>query len=224
MIITIDGPVASGKSSIARALAHSLGFWYINSGLLYRAVAYAALKHYGLTIDTLSESVSERIISNGIKTLEYVWNGTSEQILYDKQDITGLLKDSRIDQAASVIATNALVRSHILSWIRQLAQTRDCVIDGRDTGTIVFPSADMKWYLTASVEVRAERWMNDQRKKGYTYTFDQAREIISERDMRDTTREIAPLTQADDAQLLDSSALSQEQVLAIIEQKTRALL
>lgn len=218
MIITIDGPVASGKSSLARSVAQSLGFWYINSGILYRAVAYVALHEHQLTFEDLSRGISQAQLMDAINNLDYNWSAQSgEVVFYKGASCTDRLKNPHIDRASSIIATQACVRTAILSWIRKLASKKDIVIDGRDTGTVVFPNADMKWYITASAQVRAGRWMRDQQSKGYAITFEQALESINQRDERDTNRAVAPLRIAEDAQVIDSSEMTQAQVLSVIE-------
>lgn len=215
MIITIDGPTSSGKSTTAGLLAKKLGMNHLNSGLLYRALAYLLLnkKQYGLTdlYNPLARDVSffldpERFLVSFDK------NG-STTIVYEQEDITDCLKDSTIDTAASMVSTNALVRQKITDLQRILAQEYDIVLDGRDAGSNVFPNADVKFYLTASEPVRAVRWQQAMASKGMHFALKEAIENIKERDTRDQNRKVAPLQIPDDAIVIDNSDDSIEQTL-----------
>lgn len=202
-IITIDGPVASGKSTIARALAHMLGFYYLYSGLWYRAVAYLWLREH--TVAQMSDATVAQWIAQQTALQDLVYtvdvNGSDHMALHGI-DITRELHTAAIDEAASCISTFVAVRVWINNAMRQLAQERNIVADGRDMGSDVFPDASLKIFLTADMTVRAERWRSKQRKQGNIYTLEQACERIKERDDRDGQRMIAPLRIPVDAHII----------------------
>lgn len=213
MIITIDGPVASGKSTIARALAHDLGFFYINSGLLFRAVAYVVMRDGQLRVEQLAQLDKKVLQSIDFAQVQYIIDAGHEQIFYRGENITSELKNDRVAQAASIVATNIAVRDLVLCYERALAARNSVVADGRDMGTIVFPDAAVKIYLTAAPEVRARRWQLDQDKRGNKLTVEQALDEVVSRDNRDKNRAIAPLCIPVDAPVIDSSVLSVKEVL-----------
>ena len=217
MIITIDGPVASGKSTIARLLARDLHFFYINSGLLFRALAYIVLRDEHMRIEQLARLTEQQIAGIDFAQLRYVVDAGHEQIFYKDENITSELKSDTVAQAASIVATNSAVRLLILEYERMLAAQSSVVADGRDMGTVVFPHADIKIYLTATPEVRAQRWQLDQEKRGNKLTFEQAIDEITSRDNRDKKRVVALLCVPAGAQVIDSSALSIKEVLAAIK-------
>jgi len=211
MIITIDGPSASGKSSLARAIAKELNLFYLNSGLLFRAVAYVKLNY---KIDDI-----KMILSN----LTYCFDGINETINYNGENITKFLKTPEIDNAASQLSTNQDIRNALLHFQYELAKENSLVTDGRDCGSVIFPNADVKIYLTASLKVRAMRWQHDMQSKGKQFSLQEAQEKISERDQRDKNRIISALKIPKDAVVIDNSDLSQketfEKVLEIIKAK-----
>ncbi len=215
MIITIDGPTASGKSTTATLLAQKLGMNHLNSGLLYRALAYLLLnkKQYGLTdlYEPLARDVS--FFLDPERFLVSFGKDNKMSILYAQEDITPFLKDEIIDSAASMVSTNAVVRQKITDLQRVLAQEKDIVLDGRDAGSNVFPHADVKFYVTASEPIRAVRWQQAMAKKGINFSLLEAIENIKERDSRDQNRKIAPLQIPDDAIVIDNSDDSIEQTL-----------
>src|SRR3989304_8563006 len=193
MIITLDGPTASRKSTIGRMLARTLNYYYIYSGLLYRALAYVLMKQYGYTLDTLSNVKQEDILAVlDPQHFEYSYNG-GEKIIVGGIDITHHLKESMIDQAASIVSTNKGVRAAIDDMQRIIANEHDTVIDGRDAGTVVFPNAEHKFFFTADQTIRAQRWQAQQAQRGNTISLDEAIQFLAIRDTRDSTREHAPL-------------------------------
>lgn len=216
MIITIDGPTASGKSTIARMLASTLSFFYINSGLLFRAIAYY-LKQKNVNAKYLNQ-ITDKDIKNLFesKYISYVYLDNRVSILFENKDITDLLKDASIDELASIISKNILVRKAIEDYQHILADNYNIVADGRDCGTIVFPNAGHKFFLTAAIETRAARWQQDQLKRGNIFSLDESLQVISQRDNRDSTRKIAPLVPAIDANIIDNSDLTIEETLQII--------
>jgi cytidylate kinase len=188
MIITIDGPSASGKSTIARLLSQELDFFYLNTGMLYRAFAYAVL-HPQINPQHITEADVIEIITH----LEYHYQQGNARVLLHNSDITALLENKTIDQAASQISALPIVRKHIDAWQHALVGGHNSVIDGRDSGSVVFAHAEHKFYVTASDEVRAQRWLAKQHEQGNEFDFVYALEQIQSRDRRDMERATAPL-------------------------------
>lgn len=217
MIITIDGPTASGKSTVARAVALKLEIYYIYSGLLFRALAYLLIKNKGYSVQSLASPLFADVqeIFDPMH-FEYQYHQGKEQIIFDRINITDHLKHSDIDRGASIISTNSFVRDALLTLQRDIARTQSVVVDGRDTGSVVFPHAQYKFFITASLKERARRWRLDQAKRGMMFTDDQACAAIAERDERDSSRALAPLTIPDGAVVIDSTDLSKDAVIALI--------
>ncbi len=219
MIITIDGPTASGKSTIAYQVAEQRAALYINSGLLFRAIGYLALKEdISLSTDLSTHDgalsrLLERLFNQGELTYRYT-KETGPQIFSVHESITPHLKTVEIDTAASIVALNPLVRQTVLDYQRKLANDFSVVADGRDCGTIVFPHATYKFYITASLEVRAARWQQNPHNKHFT--LEECIAIVKERDARDSARSLAPLKPADDAFIIDTSHMSVAEVLDTI--------
>lgn len=206
MIITIDGPMASGKSTVARALAEILGFSHLNSGLIFRAAAYLLLAKSGYTLETIAHPHEEDVIRYLDPTrLTYRFGHDQAHVLFDGEDITPYLKQEPIDRLSSLMGSNGMVRSHIVPLLRAIADGANVVVDGRDTGSVIFPHAEHTFYLTASPDVRAKRWITDQQKLGHTYSLDQALAHIELRDSRDKKRAVAPLIIPVGAQVIDNS-------------------
>lgn len=217
MIITIDGPVASGKSTVSFLLAEKLGFYYLYSGLIYRALAYILNQQTDALEEGLSLDYSEIKALVFSSDFKYAYDAMKHPtIMYKNTDITPYLKSPTIDNLASIIATYEQVRQVVLEFQRLIAGTYDCIADGRDCGTTVFPYAQYKFFLTASLDVRAQRWQADQSKKSNNYTLEDARIEIAKRDKRDSERTIAPLIQAPDAIVIDNSDLSVEQTVDLL--------
>lgn len=218
MIITIDGPTASGKSTIGRILAHRLGYYYIYSGLLYRALAYQLHREYGYTQATVGQP-DHQLVQKIIQFMEYTYCGDgNEKIFFEGEDITPYLKQGEIDQMASIVSTNHFVRGCIDAWQRSIADHHNVVIDGRDAGTVVFPHANYKFFLTARPQIRAERWRSQQKKQGNIVDFDHALDFITVRDERDSNRPNAPLKLAAGGIQIDNSDIDlQETLNAMLE-------
>lgn len=213
MIITLDGPAASGKSTIARLLARSLGYYYLYSGLIYRAYAYILLTEYDFTRADLT-TITQDDITVITPDIRYAYTAQEgEKVFWRSIDITQHLTTAQISNAASIASTHAFVRNEINTLLQTIAAHHSIIADGRDMGSVVFKDADYKFYLTASLPVRAQRWMDSQLKLGNNYTLQQAHAIIQERDDRDMGRSCAPLHITADAQVIDSSALTIEQTL-----------
>lgn len=217
MIITIDGPVASGKSTVARSIAKELGIFYINSGMLYRALAYLLHVHYHKNAETIHLATPEEV-----KTVldparfAYFYAEGNETVSFDGVDITAHLKSPVIDRLASLVSTNEYVRGYIDTLQRIISFDHSVIIDGRDAGSMVFPDAEYKFFLTASSETRAKRWQVQQDKQGNAISYAQALAAIKERDMRDSQRAFAPLIVPEGAIVIDEDGFSIAQIVVHI--------
>lgn len=219
MIIAIDGPVASGKSTIARRLAHNLGFYYLYTGFLYRGIAYVLAHRYGYDTDMMEhprpEAIDEIVHRKGF---EYRYEQGAPKIIFEGEDISQYLKSKEVDEWSSRISAHPYVRDAVLEYQVRIGATHDVVAEGRDVGTVVFPEADYKFFLTASVEVRARRWQGMQAQRGAHYSFEESCAAVRERDNRDQDRAHSPLKQASDALLIDCSEMTVDQVVALMQQ------
>lgn len=218
MIITIDGPAASGKSTIARALADHYGYYYLNSGLLFRGLAYVLLES-GLYIKNTLGKPTAADVDKYLDPELFCYTYTRQDgpcVTFKGQVITPYLKTELIDQGASLVSTNWYVRVKLYDLQHALTQNHSLVTDGRDTGTVVFPNADYKFFITAAVSVRAKRWQADQAKKGAIFSYEQAVKEIEQRDARDSERDQAPLMIPKDAHIIDTSNLTVAQVLEVM--------
>jgi cytidylate kinase len=201
-VIAIDGPSASGKGTIAKRVAAALGFHYLESGALYRLVALVALRQ-GL--------VDEAAIAKATAQMDVVFQ--EDEILIEDQDVSAQIRHETVGNRASEIAPLAAVRQALLQRQRAFRAPPGLVADGRDMGTVVFPDAALKIFLTASPEVRARRRYKQLIEKGIAANLAALSRDLAERDKRDATRAVAPLVPAPDSQVLDSSALSVEAVV-----------
>lgn len=213
MVITIDGPVASGKSTMARLLAQRLGFYYINSGFLFRAAAYLLVNRYGYDATSLA-SVSGQELVEKIMTHAIAYRyADGAQISIDGVDVTARLKDAVIDRAASLVSVYPEVRDYAMQLQRTIARDHDCVVEGRDAGSVVFPDAAVHIFLTAPLSVRAQRWQKDQLTKCNNVSYEAALSAVAERDARDSSRAYAPLCVPEHAVVIDSGDWSENEVL-----------
>ncbi len=216
-IIAIDGPVGSGKTTVARRVADLLGYMHIDSGAMYRALGLKALRT-GVPLD--SDEKLEQLADE--TQIEMHRNAGHLQVLVDGDDVTDLIRTPEVSQAASKVALVPEVRRILVAEQRRAGHHGGVVMEGRDIGTVVFPDADLKVYLDATAEVRAERRLKEHVARGDHMNFDDVVAEIKERDLRDTQRKIAPLTRAPEAVLVDSTALSAEEVARLIAQLARA--
>jgi len=215
MIVTIDGPAGSGKSTAARGLAARLGFDYIDTGAMYRAVAHSCLAS---DIDTTDRaSVTERAAE-----LRIGFDG--QDVLLDGINISAAVRSPSISEAASRVAQHPGVRAEMVRQQQAMVRERDMVTEGRDQGTEVFPDAECKFFLEASAEVRAVRRQEELLARGVEVPLEETLEQIRQRDHRDRTREISPLRPADDAIVIDSSELTADGVLDRFEAHVRQCL
>ncbi len=219
MIITIDGPTASGKSTVGRLLAKELDHYYLYTGMLYLGLAYLLMKDHGYTLDTVAHpdmKLVDHILDT--KRFSYRYDASDrERIFFDGTDITSHLKGDTIGQGASIVSTNPEVRERLNTLQRAIANDHDVVIDGRDSGSVVFPHAENKFFLTASEDERARRWREQQEKRGESVSLEQAKAFISMRDNRDSQRKSAPLTIPQGAQVIDNSDLAIDETLNTIK-------
>jgi len=201
-VIAIDGPSASGKGTIAKQVAQALRFRYLESGALYRLVALLAFRQ-GLT--------DERAIAAAAEGMDVVFQ--EDEILLEDQDVSAQIRHEEIGNRASEVARMPAVRQALLKRQRAFRQPPGLVADGRDMGTVVFPDATLKIFLTASPQIRAERRYKQLIEKGIAANLGALSRDLAERDARDASRPVAPLVPAPDSQVLDSSALSIEAVV-----------
>ena len=211
MIITIDGPVAAGKTTVAREVAARLGFTLLDTGAIYRSVALAA-KRAGVSQD--DEAGLAELARNLDLTFE-LRNGSNRALLAG-EDISDEIRLPEMSQGASVVSAFPAVREALLAKQRSIAAAGDVVAEGRDTGTVVFPDADAKFFVTADDRVRAERRLRELHGRGIDETLDDVLSSLRERDERDSTRAVAPLMPADDAHIVDTTSLAIEDVISSI--------
>ena len=206
--VAIDGPAGAGKSTIAKRVAKENDFIYIDTGAMFRAMAIHFLR-CGIAADD-HEKISEAVKDVNV-TISYV-NG-EQNVFLNGENVTGQLRTEEVGNMASASSVNGDVRKKLLELQRKLAASANVVMDGRDIGTVVLPDADVKVYLTASVEVRAQRRYKELIEKGQEADLEKIKKDIEERDYRDMNREIAPLRQAEDAVLVDTSDMTIEEVI-----------
>ena len=211
--VAIDGPAGAGKSTIAKIVAKEKGFVYVDTGAMFRALAIYFIRQ-GIKADE-HEKISASLSAADV-TIEYV-NG-EQQVLLNGENVTPFLRTEEVGNMASASSVNGDVRAKMKELQQKLAETTNVVMDGRDIGTVVLPNAQVKVYLTASVEVRAKRRYDELIAKGQEADLEKIKKDIEERDYRDMNRDIAPLRQAEDATLVDSSYLTiEESAKAIME-------
>ena len=209
--IAIDGPAGAGKSTIAKTLAKELGYVYVDTGAMYRAMAYYFLQQ---GIDKDDEAAITAAVDGADVTIRY--EDGAQQVLLNGENITGYLRTEQVGNMASATSIYPSVRTKLVALQQKLAKTTDVIMDGRDIGTCVLPDAQVKIYLTASVETRAKRRYNELVEKGEPADLEKIAADIQERDDRDMHREMSPLRQAEDAVLVDSSEMSIDEVVAAI--------
>src|SRR4051812_4651598 len=224
MIIAIDGPSGAGKSTLGKMLAKQLGLLYLDTGAMYRAVAVSAL-HGGTSFedqDGLTHVADEAKI-------ELVGEPDSLHVILDGKDITAEIRTLEVAQAASIVSTISGVRRVMVDHQREigLSAPSGCVLEGRDIGSVVFPNADLKFFLTAKPEARARRRFEEDKAKGLISTYEDTLDQINQRDERDVSGTDSPLVIADDAIVIDTSELDLsevfEQMIAVVREKRNAV-
>lgn len=211
MNIAIDGPAGAGKSTIAKMLAKKLGFVYVDTGAMYRAMAYYFLKN-----DIRPED--ENAIANACPKVDVTitYQNGEQQVVLNGENVNSVIRTEEVGNMASATSVYPVVRTKLVELQRELAKTTDVIMDGRDIGTCVLPNAQLKIYLTASSQTRAKRRYDELREKAIDCNMEEIEKDIIERDYRDMHRETSPLKQADDAVLVDSSTMSIEEVVDTI--------
>ncbi|MDD3192267.1 MAG: (d)CMP kinase [Oscillospiraceae bacterium] len=216
--IAIDGPAGAGKSTISREAAKRIGFLYVDTGALYRAVGYDMLK-------SRIDPADEKAVCTRLPQIEvaFGYEDGEQQIYLNKENITANIRTPQVSAAASAVSAIGQVRQFLFGQQQNIARENNIIMDGRDIGTVVLPDAQVKIYLTAAVEERARRRFAELQEKGIGSGFDEVLADVKKRDENDTKRKVAPLRQAPDAILVDTTALDFEQsvqaVLAVIKEK-----
>ena len=213
MNIAIDGPAGAGKSTTAKRLAKKLGFIYVDTGAMYRAMAYYFLQH---NIDAKDENAIAAACPDVDVTITYE-NG-EQQVLLNGENVNGVIRNEEVGNMASSTSVYPVVRKKLVELQRQLAKSADVIMDGRDIGTCVLPDAQVKIYLTASSATRAKRRYDELTEKGVSCDLAEIEKDIIDRDYRDMHRETSPLRQAEDAVLVDSSEMNIDEVVDAIYQ------
>ena len=211
--IAIDGPAGAGKSTIARRLAKELGYMYVDTGAIYRTVAYF-FDLWGVSpkdIDGITRYIDELNVG-----IEYDEDGVQHMIM-NGLDVTEDIRTPEISQKASIVSAHAIVRDMLLDMQRDVAKQHNVIMDGRDIGTVVLPRATVKIFLTASAEVRAKRRCDEMTAKGMKANYDQVLKDIQQRDYQDTHREVAPLKMCRDSIKLDTSEMDIDGVIAAMK-------
>jgi CMP/dCMP kinase len=212
LIIAIDGPVGSGKSTLARRVAELMGYVYVDTGAMYRALALKALRQ-GLTFD----GGDDPLVALAQKTsIDLRADGGTQRVLLDQEDVTAAIRTPEVSQAASKIAVNAGVRHVLVAEQRRAGERGGVVMEGRDIGSVVFSDAQLKIFLTASPETRAERRWREHQQKGDEIDLQKTLDEIRERDQRDKERTTSPLVRAPDAVVIDSTAMEPEEVARLV--------
>jgi CMP/dCMP kinase len=221
-LVAIDGPAGAGKSTVTKRVARALGYTQLDTGALYRAVAWLCLSR-GAELDDQIEvaRIAEELAAPGVVTM--LGSEDRTRVFVFGKDVSDQLRSREASLGASLVSQNPGVRAHLLEIQRELGKNGGVVVEGRDIGSVVFPDAEAKFFLTASTEVRAARRQSELALHGTPPSLHEILSEVSERDRRDTMRPISPLVQADDAIVVDSSELEIDQVVALIVQRVRSL-
>lgn len=216
--VAIDGPGGAGKSTVAKAAAKELGLIYVDTGALYRAVGVNALRN---GIDTKDEKAIKKMLKNTVVELKHI-DGV-QHVFLNGEDVSEEIRTPDASMAASDVSTVQLVRDFLFDTQRDIAKNNSCIMDGRDIATVVLPDAQVKIFLTASAEVRAQRRFLELQQKGSTDTYEKVLAELKERDYQDSHREIAPLKPAEDSIIVDTSEMpldeSIQTVVNLIKEK-----
>lgn len=223
LVVAIDGPAGAGKSTVTRRVAEALGYTVVDTGALYRTVAHQA-EQRGVSWD---DAAGVTQVARDLAAADAIRFGPTQggttKVYVRGEDVSTAIRSTAVSQGASKVSAIPGVRDALLTVQRALGARGGVVLEGRDIGTVVFPEAQAKFFLTASVAVRAERRYREHLARGDAIDLELIRREVAERDARDTQRPVAPLRQASDAILVDSSAMSIDEVVAFIVDKVRAL-
>ena len=216
--VAVDGPAGAGKSTVSRSAAKAMGYIYVDTGALYRAVGVNALKN---GIDTKDRQAVAESLSD--ISVDLVFENGEQKVLLNGEDVSSEIRTPDASMAASDVSAVPKVRDFLFDLQRNIASKNNCIMDGRDIGTVVLPNAKVKVFLTASPEERAMRRFRELSEKGSTVKYEEVLEDLIKRDYNDSHREVAPLKQADDAVLLDTTGMTLEQsvesLIKIIKEK-----
>ena len=207
--IALDGPAGAGKSWLAKTLAAELGYIHVDTGALYRSIGLY-MQRKGLSLDDRKKFI-ERLPEI---TLSLTFNGEKQHVILCGEDVTDFIRTPEISLYASAVSSVPEVRDFLLETQRKLARENDVIMDGRDIGTVIIPDADVKIYVTASDEVRANRRMLELKEKGIEQSFENVLADMKKRDFQDASRDVAPAVAAEDAFILDNSELDREETLS----------
>lgn len=207
-VIAIDGPVGAGKSTVARALARRLGYRYVDTGAMYRSVAWAAI-HGGVS---LADEPGVAGLARDLD-IEFVPDPSGQRVMIDGEDATEAIRRPEMSEASSIVSAYPAVREAMVALQRRMGAARDVVMEGRDIGTVVFPDAEVKVYLDASLDERAGRRFRELQGRGETVTYEEVRRALEDRDRRDSTRAHSPLRVAPGAIMVNSTGMVVEEVV-----------
>lgn len=215
LVVAIDGPAGAGKSTVAQMAAKELGFTYIDTGAMYRAVAWKSLQQ--------GKTVTDALINDVVKDIDIVldYKEGKTRVFVDGTEVTAAIRTPEVTGIVSQVAALGPVRERLTDLQRKMATQGSVIMDGRDIATNVLPNADIKIFLTASIEERADRRYKEMKAKGYDVDLKKLQEEIAARDKADSEREISPLVQAEDAELLDTSDMTIEEVVKAILDRCR---
>jgi CMP/dCMP kinase len=221
-VVAIDGPAGAGKSTVSRQVAKALGYTLLDTGALYRCVGLRAAE-LGVVGDPEAVAEVARALAAS-HAIAFESDGAGEQrVLLDGQDVSGKIRSAEVSMLASLVSAVPAVRDALLEVQRDVGRNGRVVVEGRDIGTVVFPDAELKFFLTASVEQRAARRFLELNQRQAAVSLNEVQQEVTERDRRDSARPVAPLARAQDAELIDSTGLGVEQVVAKIVARVRTL-
>ncbi len=217
MIIAIDGPAGSGKSTTSRHVAALLGFLYLDTGAMYRAATLAVLSN--------SVNVSDdEVIGVSTESMEVNFDSSGSRIFLNGSDVSHEIRSQEVTDAVSAVSASVIIRERMVDLQREIAGNRDAVVEGRDIGTVVFPNADCKFFMVADVMERAKRRKKDLAELGIEQTIEQVAEDLKRRDQLDSSRSISPLQRADDAVEIDTTAMTMDEQVDLIVTNVKELL
>ncbi|MFG1483315.1 (d)CMP kinase [Halobacteriovorax sp. HFRX-2_2] len=214
-VIAIDGPSGSGKSTVAKLLAKELGILYIDTGAMFRALAFAA-NEKGIDLQ------NHAAVESFLKEIKLEYGQVDALVKVDGVDLSQKIREHHVSKLASIISQIPVVRTMLLDFQRSIANEKVCVMEGRDIGTIVFPNAFTKFFVTASIDIRAQRRYDQLMEKGqHDIDLEQLKRDVKKRDEKDMGREVAPLVKADDATLVDTSEMDIDKVISTLKENVK---